>query len=139
MEYMIQENTLIEIADALRNKLEYKDLVTNLIGDRNKIISATIPNSVTTIGSFAFYSCRNLTNITIPNSITDISFLAFKGCTSLTDMYLYPNTPPTLDSTNAISTATIAIHVPVGSGDAYKSATNWSQYADIIIEDIVIE
>ena len=53
-------------------------------------------------------------------------------------MYMYPTTPPTLVSKNAISTATTTIHVPIGSGSTYKSATNWSEHADKIVEDIPV-
>ena len=45
--------------------------------------SYTIPDSVTSIGSYAFYNCYNLTNITIPDSITFISNYAFYGCKNL--------------------------------------------------------
>jgi hypothetical protein len=44
--------------------------------------SFTIPNSVTSIGSYAFYDCRSLTSITIPNSVTSIAYAAFR-CTNL--------------------------------------------------------
>lgn len=37
----------------------------------------TIPNSVTSIGDFAFYCCNNLTSVTIPDSVTTIGESAF--------------------------------------------------------------
>ena len=43
-----------------------------------------IPNSVTSIGGFAFYNCSGLTSVTIPNSVTSIGEGAFKGCSGLT-------------------------------------------------------
>jgi hypothetical protein len=47
--------------------------------------SLTIPNSVTSIGDFAFAACAGLRgNLTIPNSVTSISTDAFYGCTGLT-------------------------------------------------------
>lgn len=42
-----------------------------------------IPDSVTSIGSFAFSGCRSLTSITIPNSVTSIGYSAFAWCESL--------------------------------------------------------
>ena len=46
--------------------------------------NTTIPNSVTSIGNWAFSTCSSLTSITIPNSVTSIGSSAFLGCTSLT-------------------------------------------------------
>jgi hypothetical protein len=43
----------------------------------------TIPNSVTSIGVYAFVGCPNLTNVTIPNSVTSIGDGAFMRCGSL--------------------------------------------------------
>ena len=49
-----------------------------------------IPNSVTSIGDWAFYGCSNLTSITIPNSVTSIGDRAFYGCSGLTKITI-PN------------------------------------------------
>lgn len=48
--------------------------------------SITIPNSVTTIGNYAFAACPNLTSITIPNSVTTIGNGAFNTCSKLTNI-----------------------------------------------------
>ena len=50
--------------------------------------SLTIPNSVTSIGSFAFAYCAIGSSLTIPNSVTSIGDRAFLGCESITDAYL---------------------------------------------------
>ena len=52
--------------------------------------SVTIPNSVTSIGDYAFTGCYNLTSIEIPNSVTSIGNYAFSGCSGLTSVTI-PN------------------------------------------------
>jgi hypothetical protein len=54
------------------------------------LTSIIIPNSVITIGSNAFSGCSNLTSITIPNSVTTIGGNAFSGCIGLTSLTI-PN------------------------------------------------
>ena len=48
--------------------------------------NTTIPNSVTSIGEYAFWDCSSLTSLTIPNSVTGIGEWAFEDCTSLTSV-----------------------------------------------------
>ena len=45
-----------------------------------------VPDSVTRILDYAFYSCTSLTNIAIPNSVTNLAIYAFYYCTSLTSV-----------------------------------------------------
>ena len=47
------------------------------------IFSITIPDSVISIGDRAFYACRNLISVTIPASATNISDYAFYDCGNL--------------------------------------------------------
>ena len=47
------------------------------------LINVIIPDSVTSIGSYAFYYCTSLMNVTIPDSVTSIGSYAFYSCTSL--------------------------------------------------------
>ena len=56
----------------------------------SNITSITIPDSVKTIGNYAFSWCESLTSINIPDSVTTIGDGAFKGCSSLTSITL-PN------------------------------------------------
>ncbi len=64
-------NAIIETADN-----------TLIVGCKNTII----PNSVTSIGGWAFSYCYGLTSITIPNSVTAIGNGAFEGCIGLTSV-----------------------------------------------------
>ena len=54
----------------------------------NDLTNVTIPSTVTSIGRFAFYNCSNLSNVTIPNSVTSIEMSAFLGCNSLTSIVI---------------------------------------------------
>ncbi len=46
----------------------------------------TIPETVTEIGSYAFYDNTNLISVKIPEGVTEISESAFSGCQSLTSV-----------------------------------------------------
>ena len=53
----------------------------------------TIPNSVTSIEEYAFYSCHGLTSLTISNSVTEIGYDAFQFCTNLSDFNVADDNP----------------------------------------------
>ena len=50
------------------------------------LTSVIIPNSVTSIEHSAFYDCASLTSIIIPGSVTSIGYRAFQGCRNLTSI-----------------------------------------------------
>ena len=50
------------------------------------LTSINIPNSVTTIGNYAFSNCSGLTSINIPNSVNSIGNSAFFNCSGLTSI-----------------------------------------------------
>jgi hypothetical protein len=87
------------------------------------------------IKSYSLNDCKNLINITIGNNVTHIQNYNFYGI-ELENIYIRSITPPTIDS--YISFHVKTIHVPIGYGDVYKSATNWSRYAGRIVEDIIL-
>ena len=63
---------------------------TYLTGCSIQATSVTIPNSVTSIGSFAFQNCSRLISVTIPNSVTSIGDDAFQNCNGLTGELTIP-------------------------------------------------
>ena len=50
---------------------------------REEIENVSIASSVTSIGSYAFYSCRGLTKVTIPDGVASIGESAFNECYNL--------------------------------------------------------
>ena len=45
----------------------------------SSLTSVTIPDSVTSIGGYAFMNCSCLTSVTIPDSVTSIGYNAFNA------------------------------------------------------------
>ena len=81
------------------------------------------------------YIERSIESIKLSNA-TSIGEYAFYKCSSLTTIYVGTNTSTvcTLSNTNAFNNCTnlTNIYVPASLVDSYKSATNWSNYADKI-------
>ena len=56
--------------------------------NNKNIKSATIPDSVTSIGNYAFYGCDGLTSVVIGNRVTSIGDYAFRGCDVLASVII---------------------------------------------------
>ena len=99
------------------------------------LTSVNIPDSITWIGNSVFWYCASLTSVNIPDSVTAIGNEAFAYCDSLTSVYCKATTPPALDGPDVFDNngSGRKIYVPAGSLNAYKSATNWSEYASAIV------
>lgn len=69
-----------------------------------------IPDTVTTIGGWAFRECYHLTELTIPNSVTEFKPYSFYDCTSLLDV-----TVP--DSVVKMNQCGLGLKFYKGSGD----------------------
>ena len=107
----------------------------------------TIPDSVTTIGEWAFYGCSSLTIVTIPDIVTTIGYATFAYCENLNTVYCKTINPPTTivnndgywfgfakeDESGNICNIGCTIYVPTESVEAYKSAQGWSEYASDIV------
>lgn len=92
------------------------------------LTNITIPDSVTSIGQYAFQSCQAATTVTIGSSVTSIASCAFYGCWELNQIICKSTTPPTIADKwvfyDIASNPTVI--VPAGSVDAYKAANFWS-------------
>lgn len=80
----------VVIPDKYNNGTDGEHSVTSIgsfaFADCSNLSSITIGNSVTSIGSHAFYNCSSLTSITIPSSVTSIEVGAFRDCSGLTSI-----------------------------------------------------
>ena len=84
------KTTLVQCPGAFSGAYTIPDSVTSIssyaFSGCTSLTSVTIPDSVTSIDWYAFYNCTSLTSVTIPDSVTIIGGGAF-DCTSLTDVY----------------------------------------------------
>ena len=96
------------------------------------ITSATISDSVTSIGDSAFGNCTGLTTVTIGTGITSIGDTAFADSNrSLASVTVRATTPPNLGGGAFNDTASnFVIYVPAASVNTYKF--EWDEYALLI-------
>ena len=88
---------------------------------------------IETLEGSSFLNCKSLNYVILPSTLKEIGEKAFYGCSSLATLLCNTPVPPVLGSNALINTASsLSIYVPDESVEAYKSATNWSAYADRI-------
>jgi hypothetical protein len=85
-----------------------------------------IPNSVTSIGDYAFYDCSGLTSVTIPNSVKSIGDSAFYDCSGLTSVTI-PNSVTSIGDW-AFADCRGLTNISVDSGNAYYSSESGVLY-----------
>ena len=76
-------NTLGE--HTVKYKLNVRSIANYFYNCQN-LISATIPNSITSVDTNAFRNCTRLTSITIPSSVTSLGQSSFYNCVRLTSV-----------------------------------------------------
>ena len=139
----------ISFCNYFSNPLIYAN---HLYLDDVEIKDLVIPNSVSSIGDYAFDSCSGLTCVTIPNSVTYIGINAFSYCSGLTSVTIGKSvttigdycfdcsllthitslaaTPPTAN-TNSFSMYSATLTVPIGSVEEYQATEPWSGFSII--------
>ncbi len=96
---------------------------TLIVGCKNTII----PNSVTSIGSYAFSGCSGLTSVTIPSNVTTIGNYAFSGCNNLKYICLASDKYP---ASYTLGNTTCQYIMPQSAFDAGipQDITNYATY-----------
>lgn len=131
--------------DKLPDNCKIQDSYVNGAFDSTSITINKVPEGNTAITSI-FYNCKGITNIELPSTITNLGSYdgvnyhgAFKQCINLKTIIIKATTPPTINQevVNVWSSPVSAVHidniyVPAESVEVYKTATYWSQLANII-------
>jgi len=100
---------------------------------RTKLVSLTIEDGITSIGTNTFRGCTGITSLTIPNSVTSIGTNAFYGCTGITSLTMPIDIAITNGMFNGCSniTSLTLTSGSTGVGANYSltsSATNYYRY-----------
>ena len=113
-------------SDRKIKKITIPDSVTSIGSyaflDCYKLSDLSIGNKVKSIGYEAFYYCRSLTSITIPDSVTNIGDYAFFGCTALTSVTIPVSVTSIGSSTFSGCTALTSITIPASVTSIGNSA-----------------
>lgn len=132
-----------------------------MFSGNNNLLSVEIPETVTQINGCAFENCYKLNKVTLSERLEGVQIRAFNGCTALTSLTIPASvtylgkqslqigsttnkatiifesaTPPTIEANTFDASKVEKIIVPAGCGTVYRSATNWSAFADYIEEAV---
>lgn len=107
--------------------------------DYYSLESINIPEGVTTIGSAAFLDCRSLTSITIPSSVTTFGSAVFYGCQG--ELIVNCNLPNQFTEDDFQENKLIfygACFTKVTIGNNVTEIGEWAFYACSSITDVII-
>lgn len=98
-----------------------------------KLREVTLSSSLSAIKESTFAGCSQLKSITIPKAVSNIGNTAFDGCSALESIFCEAVTPPTCGS-NCFRNVDkyIPVYVPAGSIAAYKAASTWKDFYNIL-------
>ena len=106
----------------------------NHIFNGNGFTEVKIGEGVKHVGKNLFYNSYKLKSISLPESLTSIGEFAFDNCGNVETVYANSMIPPTADYnpfSNSIYTKA-TLFVPKGATAAYRSATYWKNFTNIV-------
>ena len=94
------------------------------------LTSITLPQNIVYIGSYAFWDCKDLVYITLPLNLNCIDLEAFDGCYNITDIYCKAKNVMLLgaDDMPFFPSQDATLHVPSGSLEHYKNNVLWGGF-----------
>lgn len=102
--------------------------------------SLIIPSSIRKIENNTFQNCVGISSVEIPNSITSIGSYAFMGCENITHVISKIETPYIIDSGVFLRISSDAtLQVPKGSINNYQDCKGWLNHFKKIKDETGIE
>lgn len=98
----------------------------------SKIANLTLPEGLIRIGNGSFENCYSLASIVLPSTLKTIEGYTFYGDSNLKSVTCLSTTPPTAGSSSFVPADDAILYVPVGTKDAYKAASIWSDFKNIV-------
>ena len=109
------EITSINIPETFEdNGKIYKITSINGFSGCSSLKNINIPESITSIGNYAFWGCRALQNINIPEGVTNIGDSAFEFCDSLQNIILPDSITSIGDNAFLFCDSLESINIPEG-------------------------
>ncbi len=103
--------------------------------DWEEVTSIEIPDSITKIGDYQFYSFNNVTSITIPDSVTSIGKSAFELCYKLVEIYNYSSLELSIGSSDYGKIARYAKVIHTQEEPSIIKTTEDGLYDYIVLDD----
>ena len=97
----------------------------------SSLTSITIPSGVTSIGNYTFFCCSSLKSITIPEKVTSIAYDAFKDCSSLSKVLCLGNAPKL--GSESFDRCSSDLKIYAKNGLTGYDANGWENYSDKIV------
>ena len=100
----------------------------------------TLPEGVEMLLNESFAGCTSLRHITLPSTVYTIYNNAFIGCTNLDWITCLSETAVSCNTNNfdAATYASTRLYVPQGSLSSYQSTSAWSQFANIVEDNLFV-
>lgn len=110
-----------EMKDYAHDTVPWKD-------SRDAITRVVVESGVTTVGNYAFYGCKNLTQVSLPDGLTCIGGTAFAGNSSLTEIKIPSSVneikSAAFQSCSSISSVNIPDGVTIINGSTFYGCSN---------------